>query len=343
MSQDFMDPELFADFIVEAKEHLETIEPNLLELEKNPGNLGLLNEIFRPMHSLKGASGFLGLNHINGLAHKAENILDDLRKGNLAVTAEIMDVILAATDNLRTMIDNLEQTGSEGEVDTAPVIARIEAILSGGPAPAHAGHAFEPVAAAFEASQPAHAAAPAAPPQPEAPGQGVERRPAQPAPDNEPVTPVVVGEPYALTSIGEGHLADFLEEAREIVERLNGALLELETGAADGSELVNDIFRYFHNLKGNSGIIGHKELNALTHEAETLLNRVRKGEIGTSRGMIDLLLSTVDFIEALIGGIDQAKSTAVPLDISPLIDRLQRAAEQGEAFGQTGRRLTHRL
>ncbi|NDY57601.1 chemotaxis protein CheA, partial [Desulfovibrio sulfodismutans] len=130
MSQDFMDPELFADFIVEAKEHLETIEPNLLELEKNPGNLGLLNEIFRPMHSLKGASGFLGLNQINGLAHKSENILDELRKGKLAVTAEIMDVILAATDSLRTMIDNLEQTGVEGEVDTSPVISRIAAILA---------------------------------------------------------------------------------------------------------------------------------------------------------------------------------------------------------------------
>ncbi|MEF3698528.1 chemotaxis protein CheA [Desulfolutivibrio sp.] len=150
------------------------------------------------------------------------------------------------------------------------------------------------------------------------------------------MTPTVVGDPYALTSIGEGHLADFLEEAREIVERLNSALLELEaeSGNLQGSELVNDIFRYFHNLKGNSGIIGHKELNALTHEAETLLNRVRKGEIGTSRGMIDLLLSTVDFIEAMIGGIDQAKSTAQPLDISILTGRLQRAAEEGEAFGQ---------
>ena len=60
MSQDFMDPELFSDFIVEAKEHLETIEPNLLELEKTPDNLALLNEIFRPMHSLKGSSGFFG-------------------------------------------------------------------------------------------------------------------------------------------------------------------------------------------------------------------------------------------------------------------------------------------
>ena len=59
MSQEFFDPELFADFIAEAKEHLETIEPNLLELEKAPDNLALLNDIFRPMDSLQGASGFL--------------------------------------------------------------------------------------------------------------------------------------------------------------------------------------------------------------------------------------------------------------------------------------------
>lgn len=55
MSQDFMDPEIYADFVIEAKEHLETIEPTLLELEQTPDNLGLLDEIFRPMHSLKGA------------------------------------------------------------------------------------------------------------------------------------------------------------------------------------------------------------------------------------------------------------------------------------------------
>ena len=104
------DPELFADFIAEAREHLETIEPNLLELEKTPDNLALLNEIFRPMHSLKGASGFLGLNRINKLAHRSENILDALRKGAMTVTSEIMDVILASTDALRQMIDNLESS-----------------------------------------------------------------------------------------------------------------------------------------------------------------------------------------------------------------------------------------
>jgi len=131
MSQEFMDPEIFADFIVEAREHLETIEPNLLELEKAPDNLGLLNEIFRPMHSLKGASGFLGLNKINGLAHKAENILDELRQGSMRVTGAIMDLILSATDALRTMVDNLETSGVEGDVDTEPIIADIEAALRG--------------------------------------------------------------------------------------------------------------------------------------------------------------------------------------------------------------------
>ena len=136
MSQDFFDPELFADFIAEAKEHLETIEPNLLELEKAPGNLALLNDIFRPMHSLKGASGFLGLNRINQLAHKAENILDELRKGSMVVTSEIMDVILASTDALRQMIDNLEANNSEGEVETGHIMAQIDAIMAGeSPAP----------------------------------------------------------------------------------------------------------------------------------------------------------------------------------------------------------------
>ena len=58
MSQEFLDPEILADFFMEAKEHLETIEPNLLELERSPENLALLNEIFRPMHRSKGRPVF---------------------------------------------------------------------------------------------------------------------------------------------------------------------------------------------------------------------------------------------------------------------------------------------
>jgi two-component system chemotaxis sensor kinase CheA len=136
--------------------------------------------------------------------------------------------------------------------------------------------------------------------------------------------------PYTLTTVGEGHLADFLEEAGEIVANLNQSLVDLEAADGENSGLVNDIFRYFHNLKGNSGIIGFRELNALTHEGETLFNKVRKGEMAVSQGLIDLLLAVVDSIEAVIGKVDVKTGRVVPVDISGFVSLLQRAAEGGE-------------
>ena len=187
MSQEFFDPELFADFIAEAKEHLETIEPNLLELEKAPDNLALLNDIFRPMHSLKGASGFLGLNRINQLAHKSENILDELRKGTMVVTSEIMDVILASTDALRQMIDNLESTNAEGDVEIEHIMAQIDAIMAGETAPqlavqpeaaAEVAEVAEPTPAEEAADEATFDAAPAEPTNAEAEAQAEEHAPA---------------------------------------------------------------------------------------------------------------------------------------------------------------------
>jgi len=342
MSQDFLDPEILADFFVEAKEHLETIEPNLLELEKAPDNLGLLNEIFRPMHSLKGASGFLGLNRINGLAHKAENILDELRQGSMRVTGGIMDLILSATDALRTMVDNLESSGVEGDVDTAPIIARIEAALAGtldgsdaplvNPAAnlgaSEAPAAAEPVVENVAASTP-QADEVVSEPQPAPQAVNTEKvamtASFHPLPD-----PDFDDAPYGLSTVGEGHLADFLEEAAEIIENLNRCLLALEGSPDDSEEMINDTFRYFHNLKGNSGIIGFKELNSLTHEAETLLNKVRKGDMECSQGLIDLLLSSVDLIEELVGKVDVETNRVTPMDTSVMAQLLQKVTEEGD-------------
>lgn len=335
MSQDFLDPELITDFIIESKEHLETIEPNLLELEKAPDNLNLLNEIFRPMHSLKGASGFLGLNRINLLAHRSENILDELRKGTMVVTSEIMDVILASTDALRQMIDNLEATNSEGDVVIEHIIAQIDALM--------AGQTVPPLGSASP-SEPASAS-------PEIPAEAVEEHPKEDAvssrtaasiPSQEPVRSERNGmstvdwiemlprkDTVTLTSFGEGHLKDFIDEARENTENLNSGLLELERNPGENKELVNDLFRYFHNLKGNSGIIDYKELNGLTHEAETLLNRARQGELAVTHELVDLLLVVVDVMDALIGVIDPASGSASPFDAGELLAQLQQAVAGG--------------
>lgn len=351
MSQEFFDPELVADFIAEAKEHLETIEPNLLELEKAPDNLALLNDIFRPMHSLKGASGFLGLNRINHLAHKSENILDELRKGSMQVTSEIMDVILASTDALRQMIDNLESSNTEGDVETESIMAQIDAIM--------AGESARPAAPAGETPRDAAGDAPedtageaVTPPADEAPAEAAAPEETQEdaaaevpqpaaAPASQPiaadaekpqgmsakewVASLPSGAPYALTAFGEGHLKDFIDESYEIIANLNAGLLDLEENPTGRDDLVNDLFRYFHNMKGNSGIIGYNELNGLTHEAETLLNNVRQGKITPSHELIDLLLLTVDVMEGLVQTIDVPACQATPFDTSPIVKQLQLA------------------
>ncbi len=344
MSQEFMDPELFADFIIEAKEHLETIEPNLLELEKTPDNLSLLNEIFRPMHSLKGASGFLGLNKMNALAHKAENILDELRKGAMAVNSEIMDIILASTDALRQMIDNLEASNSEGNVDTSHLIATLDGLMAGELPPARAKTPDAPGqgAAPVSANQPDSA---------QVRGDISEQEPVMAPSSEDTNAPAPFAEKggqrqdgdvsewlasrdklpsYALTAFGEGHLRDFIEEARDNISNLSSGLLDLERHPEEQATLVNDLFRYFHNLKGNSGIIAFHELNSLTHEAETLLNSVRKDEYTVSPALVDLLLLVVDTLEALIFSIDPSSGSVTPLDVSELLGKLRQAVAGGE-------------
>jgi two-component system chemotaxis sensor kinase CheA len=314
MNQEFMDPEIFSEFVVEAREHLENIEPSLLELEKNPDDPGLLDDIFRLMHSLKGASGFLGLTRINGLTHKAENILDEIRKGNMSLTPAITDLILVSTDALKAMVENLEQNAVEGEVETESIIEQIDHLLKAGDQPG-----------VQDASS-----AVSAPPEPAVAQSRDESQEILPAKESgEASKPESSSQGYELTLVNQEHLGDFLEEAREILEQLNENLLALEKDPQSGGDIINDIFRFFHNLKGNSGIIGYKELNELTHEAETLLNKVRKEEVPVTHGLVDLLFNVVDSMDALLACI-QSDGRVIPVDVSAIIHRVSYLLETGE-------------
>ena len=82
-------------------------------------------------------------------------------------------------------------------------------------------------------------------------------------------------------------------------------------------------------MKGNSGIIGYNELNALTHEAETLLNNVRQGKITPSHELIDLLLLVVDMMEALVQKIDVSSGQVTPFETEPVVRQLQAALAGG--------------
>ncbi len=104
---------LLAGFVEESQQHLQTIEPDLLELEKIGDAIDseTLNRIFRSVHSIKGASGFFGLQKIGELSHAMESLLSLLRDRKITVFRELTDALLAGVDTLRAMVDDV--AGSE--------------------------------------------------------------------------------------------------------------------------------------------------------------------------------------------------------------------------------------
>lgn len=105
--------ELLESFIVETNEIYEKLGPDLLELEKNPTDKELHNRIFRAVHTVKGTSGFLGLDQMTELAHVFEDVLNKIRKGELEVTRHRMDVMFDAFDVLKELLARVESRNAE--------------------------------------------------------------------------------------------------------------------------------------------------------------------------------------------------------------------------------------
>lgn len=119
------DLSLLQDFIAETGEHLEELEANLLQLETDPDNRDILNDIFRAMHTIKGSSEYLGMEKIARLSHKLENLLEMLRQGELTLDRVLIDTLIEARDRIAGLIDDLERTQSEA-TEVEDVIERIE-------------------------------------------------------------------------------------------------------------------------------------------------------------------------------------------------------------------------
>jgi len=105
--------EIVESFIIETKEILEKLDIDLVEIEKRPGDMELLNQIFRGFHTIKGTSGFLGLDKMTRVTHKCEDILNKLRKGEAALSSELMDGILSSYDLLKVILDSVEVNDNE--------------------------------------------------------------------------------------------------------------------------------------------------------------------------------------------------------------------------------------
>ncbi|WP_025785027.1 chemotaxis protein CheA [Sporosarcina sp. D27] len=117
-------------FLEESKEHLQACNEQLLELEKNPDDLAIVNEIFRAAHTLKGMSATMGYEDIANLTHKMENVLDAIRNSKIRVTSEILDVVFESSDALEEMVIDIEEGGS-GKKDVEKLVTMLNQIEAG--------------------------------------------------------------------------------------------------------------------------------------------------------------------------------------------------------------------
>jgi two-component system chemotaxis sensor kinase CheA len=120
-------------FIDESKEHLQEMNQILLDLEKQPDNLELLDAIFRIAHTIKGMAGTMGYTKITNLTHKMENVMHEIRSGDVDVKEEIVDILFECFDALEEYVENLIMTGEEGSLDTDNLIKKLSMVLEGEP------------------------------------------------------------------------------------------------------------------------------------------------------------------------------------------------------------------
>lgn len=116
-------------FIEEANEHVQNLNQCLLQIEKDPGDKGVLNEIFRVAHTIKGMAGTMGFTKMTKLTHDMENVLHSIRNDEIKVTSELVDVLFKCLDALENYVNSVVTTGSEGDKDYKSVIATLNEIL----------------------------------------------------------------------------------------------------------------------------------------------------------------------------------------------------------------------
>lgn len=119
-------------FLDETKEHLESLNAQILNLEQSPEDAGTINEIFRAAHSLKGMAGTMGYKRMQTLTHDMENVFSEIRNGSMKVTSGLIDTLFQCLDALEEYTNNIQEAADEGTNENKPLIDQLNEFLKSG-------------------------------------------------------------------------------------------------------------------------------------------------------------------------------------------------------------------
>lgn len=139
-----LEDDIVQDFLVESREILDTLSAKLVDLEQQPGDKNLLNEVFRGFHTIKGGAGFLGMDPLVEVCHRTEDVFNLLRNGEKSVDADLMDTVLRALDVVVAQFGDIE-SGNDPQDPPPELLDELDTLkVPDGEAPAAAAPAAEP-------------------------------------------------------------------------------------------------------------------------------------------------------------------------------------------------------
>lgn len=301
------DDELIKDFIVESQEHLSDVESQLLMLEsqQNGVDVALVNKVFRAVHSIKGAAGFLGFGVLENLAHRGEEVLNRLRNNEMRPTSLVINTLLKATDRLKQLLDSLE---TSNEQDVTEHIVALEALLNGTNASTDA-IVTELTNHEYGTNKAERIEAPAVTVDSNVTMESNTR-------DSGHTPSLIAKSPIANRET----LREFLIEGFDNLEQIDRNLIALERDPTNES-LLNSIFRSVHSLKGSSGFLAFRSVETLAHAGENLLGSLRSNRLVLDTEISRVLFSMIDRLRTILVAIER-DGTEGSCDIEDMIKTL---------------------
>jgi len=312
---------ILIDFLSESEEHLSGIEDRILKLEVSK-DYELVNSIFRPIHTIKGSSSFLGLTQISKLTHEVETILDDIRKSRITeIGSLIIDVLLEAVDSVYRLLKNTAVALDRADTARDPVEIIVEEIP------------IEQTISKLRSIR----------------GEEVNQLAQIEALQEEKrEEPRAEGIDYAAIKYPAEMKDNYQQEAFEHLENIENILLELEQ-RPEKFDIYNDLFRSLHSIKGNTGVIlsviedetlrqKHflNKLRDLAHASESLVQYKRDNRVALTSAEIEMLLLALDFMKTMVNDFAENRASNVELEV--FLEQLKRVTQAAEA-SQDGQKL----
>jgi len=342
--------EILSDFIIETNELVEQLDQDLLVLESETADQEAINRVFRAFHTIKGTSGFLNLADFTTVAHAAEDVLNKIRMGELTPSPKVVDAVFVSVDWFKNATQAVERR-DELFQPTQPVLEKFHGIFADdegvettAAAPVNTEDEFDALFAAANAANKAadeaeqkatnaddleeedfdalFAAANAANKAAAAAEELEKAKAIANKDDDDPE------ETLDLAAAPGELVSEYISEAIEILETISGILIKLdatedrEDEFSISDDVVNDLFRAFHTLKGNSSLLGFMPISKVAHKAEDYMGLLQEGDCKPDPAMVDAFLDVSDWMLAVIK--DLQKGTPKPFRSGRVIAQLER-------------------